>query len=313
MERSCSPVPIPRERLDAVVTLLRPYAPVAVYAFGSRVTGEARPDSDLDLAILLPDGASLPLGQKMHLLPKLEDAAGCEVDLVVLNGAGLPIAFEIIRQGCVLYESSSDERTDAEDLIVRDWLDFRPVLERSYREILDEVRESRRPYGLNLSLVAGHIQIVRESLARLEPLAALGQEQLTSLPDGYAIAEHHLRRALQALLDLGRHIAVKSAWGNPGNYREIFDLLEKGRVLAQALAEKGRALAGCRNRLVHEYAAVTCDELWGLMQGCRGGSTDMLRAYGECNPQAAAQTTNWLPGAPGREYSSSPDLTSLSC
>ncbi|HCJ10711.1 MAG TPA: hypothetical protein DHW14_06060 [Clostridiales bacterium] len=72
----------------------------------------------------------------------------------------------------------------------------------------------------NLSLVADRAQTVRNSLARLRELSTLTLDEFRAVPDNYAIAEHHLRRALQALLDLGRH--------------------------------KGRGLAGYRNRLVHE-------------------------------------------------------------
>ncbi len=118
----------------------------------------------------------------------------------------------------------------------------------------------------NISLVADRAQTVRGSLARLRELGTLSLEGFRAHPDGFAVAEHHLRRALQALLDLGRHLAVKSGWGNPSNYREIFDLLERGGVLDKRLAEGGRALAGYRNRLVHDYAVVGGDELWDILR-----------------------------------------------
>lgn len=129
----------------------------------------------------------------------------------------------------------------------------------------------------NLSLVADRAQTVRGSLVRLRELGALSLEEFHAVPDGYAVAEHHLRRALQALLDLGRHEVVKSGWGNPSNYREIFDLLERGGVVAPELAEKGRALAGYRNRLVHDYAIVTGDELWEILQTRLDDLTELLR------------------------------------
>ena len=109
-------------------------------------------------------------------------------------------------------------------------------------------------------LVTDRIQTVRASLGRLRGLSAAGREAFRDSPDEYAIAEHHLRRALQALLDIGRHIVVRSGWGNPAHYREIIIFLERHGVLAAELGEKGRSLAGYRNRLVHEYAAVDVDE-----------------------------------------------------
>ncbi len=127
-----------RAVVSLVVSLLKGYRPIAVYAFGSRASGEARPDSDLDLAVLLPSGTRLPVTERLAIVDRLQEIAGVEVDLVVLNEARLPLRFEIIRHGRVLWESNPDARTDAEDIIVRDYLDFRPFLERSFRDMLDD-------------------------------------------------------------------------------------------------------------------------------------------------------------------------------
>lgn len=136
------PIPSPRpiqEILRDLVAPLLSLRPVAVYLFGSQVTGPARPDSDIDLAVLLPpDRPRLPVEQRLALVGALEEVAGRQVDLVVLNQAPLPLQFEIIRTGKVLYQSDFDARTDAEDVIVRDYLDLQPMYERSYREILEQ-------------------------------------------------------------------------------------------------------------------------------------------------------------------------------
>lgn len=73
----------------------------------------------------------------------------------------------------------------------------------------------------NSPLVADRVQTVRASLGRLRGLAAADRGAFRGSPDDYAIAEHHLRRALQALLDIGRHIVVRCGWGNPAHYRDI--------------------------------------------------------------------------------------------
>lgn len=128
------------ERLAAALDMLRKYRPIAVYLFGSRVGDSLRSDSDVDLAVLLPQGRRISLPEKMDLVTQLEATLEQEVDLVILNEARLTLQFEIIRTGKLLYESSRDERTDAEDRIVRDYLDFEPLLERSFREIAEEAR-----------------------------------------------------------------------------------------------------------------------------------------------------------------------------
>ena len=69
-------------------------------AFGSRVRGQARPDSDLDLAVLAP-GADL-LALRAHL----SRAAGVEVDVVSLENATIPLLEAVVRDGQTLYEAA---------------------------------------------------------------------------------------------------------------------------------------------------------------------------------------------------------------
>jgi len=130
----------------------------------------------------------------------------------------------------------------------------------------------------NSPLVADRVQTVRASLGRLRGLAAADRGAFRGSPDDYAIAEHHLRRAIQALLDIGRHIVVRGGWGNPAHYREIVSFLERHGVLSTELGEKGRSLAGYRNRLVHEYATVDPDEMWDILQSRLDDIADFLKA-----------------------------------
>jgi predicted nucleotidyltransferase len=132
---------LPAEKTQAAVEILLAHQPVAVYAFGSQVAGTARADSDLDLAVLLHPGRRLSVEQKMDLTERLGAAVGRDVDLIILNEARLPLQFEIIRSGHVLFESSFEDRVSAEETIVRDYLDFEPFLRQSAREILEAAQE----------------------------------------------------------------------------------------------------------------------------------------------------------------------------
>lgn len=130
--------------LKRLTSALLGLEPVAVYLFGSQATGEARPDSDIDLAILLPKGKELSSLERLDMMDHLQEIAGREVDLVAVNAARLPLQFEIIHTGRVLYESSFDARTDAEDIIVRDYPDLQPMYERNSWEILEAAQEEAR-------------------------------------------------------------------------------------------------------------------------------------------------------------------------
>lgn len=70
---------------------------LAVYAFGSRVRGTAGPDSDLDMAVLLPGHAD-PVGL-WELAGELSDVAGCPVDLVDLRAASTVMQHQVLTTG----------------------------------------------------------------------------------------------------------------------------------------------------------------------------------------------------------------------
>jgi predicted nucleotidyltransferase len=66
-------------------------------AFGSRARGDARPDSDLDLAGSLPRGADLI--DVVHLKEDLQEAFGVPVDFVSLSGARPRLRQRIEQEG----------------------------------------------------------------------------------------------------------------------------------------------------------------------------------------------------------------------
>lgn len=84
---------------DLIVQHLRSHLPglLAIYAFGSRITGNATPDSDLDLAVLVEGHADIIA--LFNLSSDLADLAGCDVDLVDLRAASTVMQHQIIQTG----------------------------------------------------------------------------------------------------------------------------------------------------------------------------------------------------------------------
>lgn len=70
---------------------------LAAYAFGSRVSGTARHDSDLDLAVLLP-GRADPI-RLFELSGPLADVVGCPVDLLDLRSASTVMQWQVVHTG----------------------------------------------------------------------------------------------------------------------------------------------------------------------------------------------------------------------
>ncbi|MFC2538378.1 MAG: nucleotidyltransferase domain-containing protein [Lautropia mirabilis] len=84
---------------DLIVQHLRSHLPglLAIYAFGSRITGHATPDSDLDLAVLVEGHADIIV--LFNLSSDLADLAGCDVDLVDIRAASTVMQHQIIQTG----------------------------------------------------------------------------------------------------------------------------------------------------------------------------------------------------------------------
>lgn len=77
-------------------------------------------------------------------------------------------------------------------------------------------------------------------------------------------AESCLRRALEALFDMGRHIAAKGFGQAATEYKEIAATLKRHNVISASELTLMQKLAGYRNRLVHFYHDVGADELYEI-------------------------------------------------
>jgi uncharacterized protein YutE (UPF0331/DUF86 family) len=77
-------------------------------------------------------------------------------------------------------------------------------------------------------------------------------------------AESCLRRALESLFDMGRHIAAKGFGEAATEYKEIAATLKRRDVISADELILMRKLAGYRNRLVHFYHDVSADELYEI-------------------------------------------------
>jgi uncharacterized protein YutE (UPF0331/DUF86 family) len=118
--------------------------------------------------------------------------------------------------------------------------------------------------NLNTKLIQDRLGLIVGFLERLRYLSTLDQNEFLK-GDTPAIAESYLRRALEAVFDIGRHIIAKHAGKAAVEYKEIARLLGRNEVISMGLSEKLVLMAGYRNRLVHLYHAVREEELYTIM------------------------------------------------
>lgn len=106
----------------------------AVYLFGSRSRGDARSDSDIDVAVLFsgPDYGRL-LGPLSDMSGRLERAFERAVDLIDLRNAPPDLVHRVLRDGELLLDRNPDERVAFEVRSRNEYFDLLPHLERYRR------------------------------------------------------------------------------------------------------------------------------------------------------------------------------------
>ena len=111
----------------------------AAWVFGSVARGDARADSDLDVAVLLRDpGASAVTHRRglSDLAARLERAAGREVDLVVLSLRDPIVAHRALSEGVLVHDADPERRVDFTSDVLARYLDWAPLYEAAARRSL---------------------------------------------------------------------------------------------------------------------------------------------------------------------------------
>lgn len=117
------------------------------------------------------------------------------------------------------------------------------------------------PGPVSATVIAERAAWIRRMVSEIRSLPLNDPEAFTSDHRTAAAAESYLRRALEALLDLGRHLLAKGFGRGVAEYKSIATTLAEVGVLSPDDADRLVRLAGYRNRMVHFYHAVTDDEL----------------------------------------------------
>jgi len=115
--------------------------------------------------------------------------------------------------------------------------------------------------NINESVVTQRVLWVKQMLDSIRDLPVSKKEVFFQNKHNIAAAESYLRRALEALFDLGRHILVKRFAFPATEYKEIATGLFKKNVITQKDSSILRQMAGYRNRMVHFYQEITPEEL----------------------------------------------------
>ena len=145
------------------------------------------------------------------------------------------------------------------------------------------------PGPIRRVVVADRVALIHRLL---DAIATLPLDDLRAFqrdPRMVAAAESYLRRALEALLDIARHVLARAFGRGATEYAEVARQLGDVGVVSADQADRLVLMARYRNRLVHLYDEVTEPELY-----------DVLTRHAGDIPEIADAVTAWMAAHPDR-------------
>jgi uncharacterized protein YutE (UPF0331/DUF86 family) len=122
---------------------------------------------------------------------------------------------------------------------------------------------------LSKTKIESKIAVIREALTELEKLGRISEADFIKDKTNFAVAEHHLRRALEAVFDIAAHIISRlpfSPGKRPASLKGFaLALVDKGIIDKEFGREILTKMAGYRNRMVHFYDEIKTPELYQII------------------------------------------------
>jgi len=121
------------------------------------------------------------------------------------------------------------------------------------------------PKKIRAQVVLEKVAWIHKMLDSIGELPAESFEDFSADFRNPAAMESYLRRALEALLDVGRHLLAKGFGESVVEYKKIAEVLGRRGVLSPQRSAILVDMAGYRNRLTHFYDEVTPEELYEIL------------------------------------------------
>ena len=105
------------------------------------------------------------------------------------------------------------------------------------------------------------IRFIERCTEELKPFSKMNEKDFLSDKKNPPYVESYLRKSLEAVFDIGRHILAKSYGFKEIEYKTIARELGNRKIISEELSEVLIKMAGYRNRMVHFYREITPEEL----------------------------------------------------
>lgn len=115
--------------------------------------------------------------------------------------------------------------------------------------------------SLNTARILELIRFIEMCINEMKPFSRMTKKNFLSDRKNPLFVESYLRRSLEAVFDIGRHILAKTQGFKEIEYKTIAKELGEKGIVSKELSDTFYIMAGYRNRMVHFYREVTPEEL----------------------------------------------------
>jgi uncharacterized protein YutE (UPF0331/DUF86 family) len=119
---------------------------------------------------------------------------------------------------------------------------------------------------LNIPRVRENLSLIGSFLEKLGRLAKYSKREFLTDERNPAAAESFLRRSIEAMFDISRHILSKSYEFKSLECKDVALALGAKKVVSPEYADTLVKMAGYRNRMVHYYKEIKPDELYDILR-----------------------------------------------
>lgn len=119
--------------------------------------------------------------------------------------------------------------------------------------------------NLNIARILELIRFIEVCLQELKPYSRMTREEFLADRKNPPFVESYLRRGLEAVFDIGRHILAKTAGSKEIEYKAVARELGNKGIISRELSEILYLMTGYRNRMVHFYKEVMPEELYQIV------------------------------------------------
>lgn len=245
--------------LEHVADFARSHHLEFVAQFGSQARGDARPDSDLDLAVMpgtMSPGRSglLALTRDLiHALPSVE------IDVCWLPDTSWLLAWQIARDGQPLYERQPGAFRSFQRVATRRHM-ASGLWVRKDREYMDRFLKGR--LQVDVELVRRRLNQMGQYLREMAPIIETPQERFVDDPFVHHTAERLVELLVECAADVNTEVAQAVGGIPPSDYYSSFFSMARVGWVTRETADVLAVVARTRNILVHQYEELQLADLY---------------------------------------------------